>query len=479
MSVVLLLARLLLATVFAIAGVAKLLDRAGSRKSASDFGVPAFLAKPLAFVLPLIELACAVALLRGSWAWFGASAALAMLLVFMAVIVVSLARGRAPDCHCFGQLYASPVGWTTVVRNAVLAGLAALVVWQGPGNAGAAPGEWMQNSSRPEIAVQGLAISVAALTGFVLLMMFQLLRQNGRLLLRLEALEGRLGATAEPPPQGLPVRSAAPGFSLAGLDGETVTLDMLRERATSLLLFFIEPGCGACDAALPEVARWQREHAGRLSVVPISRGDAHVNRAKSRTHNLQNVLLQTDREVSKAYRAEATPSAVVIKEGLIHSPLAVGIDAIRALVVDATLPPPLKKGDLVPAIRVRDLNGGTMDLAALRGRRTLLLFWNPSCGFCQAMLEDMKEWERNRPKDAPELLVISAGSPAANRAQGFRSRVLLDPTFGAGRIFGAGGTPSALVVDEEGRVASDVGVGASAVRTLAGTLPTGNFVSVH
>jgi peroxiredoxin/uncharacterized membrane protein YphA (DoxX/SURF4 family) len=474
MSVILLLARLLLATVFAVAGIAKLLDRAGSRKSAGDFGVPAFLAKPLAFVLPLVELACAVALLRGGWAWFGASGALAMLSVFMAAIAVNLARGRAPDCHCFGQLHSSPVGWTTLGRNAVLAGLAALIVWQGAGHAGADLGEWLQNSSRPEIAVLGLAITVAALTAFVLLMLVQLLRQNGRLLLRLEAIEAKLGATAAPPPQGLPVGSVAPGFSLAGLDGETMTLDMLRERGTPLLLFFTEPGCGACDGALPEVARWQREHAGRLSVVPITRGDVHVNRAKRRAHNLQDVLLQTDREVSQAYRAEATPSAVVIKEGLIHNPVAVGIDAIRALVVGATLPPPLKKGDRVPSLKLRDLNGGAMDFAMLRGRRTLLLFWNPSCGFCHAMLGDVKEWERNRPNDAPELLVISTGSPAANRAQGFRSRVLLDPKSGANQIFGAWGTPSALIVDEDGRVASEVGAGASAVFALAGAVLAGS-----
>ena len=166
----------------------------------------------------------------------------------------------------------------------------------------------------------------------------------------------------------------------------------------------------------------------------------------------------------------------MIKEGLIDSPLAVGIDAIRALVVDATLPPPLKKGDRVPSLTLRDLNGGAMDLGTLRGRRTLLLFWNPSCGFCQAMLEDIKGWERNRPNDAPELVVISTGSPAANRAQEFRSRVLLDPKSGANQIFGAWGTPSALIVDEEGRVASEVGAGASAVFALAGAVPAGSAI---
>jgi peroxiredoxin len=202
-------------------------------------------------------------------------------------------------------------------------------------------------------------------------------------------------------------------------------------------------------------------------IVPIGRGKAEVNRAKSVTHKVANVLLQRDGEVAALYRAESTPSAVLVTDGRIASPLAVGTDAIRALVRGATMPPPLKKGDRVPSLELRDLSGGTADLAALGSRRTLLLFWNPSCGFCATMLNDVKAWEGSRSKNAPHLIVISAGSPKANREQGFRSRVLLDATFAAGARFGAGGTPSAVIVDADGRVASDVGVGADAVMALA------------
>ena len=89
------------------------------------------------------------------------------------------------------------------------------------------------------------------------------------------------------------------------------------------------------------------------------------------------------------------------------------------------------------------------------------------------MLGDVKAWERNRSKDAPELVVISGGSPKSNREQGFHSRVLLDAHFDAGGRFGAGGTPSAVIIDEEGRVASDVGVGAPDVLALAGLISAG------
>jgi hypothetical protein len=46
--------------------------------------------------------------------------------------------------------------------------------------------------------------------------------------------------------------------------------------------------------------------------------------------------------------------------------------------------------------------------------------------------------------------------------------VLLDQSFATGQAFGASGTPSAVLVDAEGKVASEVAVGAPAVLELAG-----------
>jgi protein-disulfide isomerase len=106
-------------------------------------------------------------------------------------------------------------------------------------------------------------------------------------------------------------------------------------------------------------------------------------------------------------------------------------------------------------------------LRGLRGRRHLLLFWNPDCGFCQQMLKDIQAWERDPPDGAPRLLVVSTGTPEANRAEGFRAPVVLDRNFQAGQVFGATGTPAAVLLDEECRVASRVGVGAQEVLALA------------
>jgi len=465
MQMALFAARLLLAFVFAVAGLAKLANRARTRKLTTDFGLPAFLVSPISLLLPLGELVCAIALLSTASAWWGAAGVFALLVLFMAVIGASLARGRRPDCQCFGQLRATPIGASTLVRNAVLAAVAATILWQGRHNAGPAVLDALAALSL-SASLLALLSALAVLTVVELVMIYQLLRQNGRLLLRVDGLEDRLGAAADPPVAGLPVNSAVPAFTLKDLDGRSVTLGTLPTHGRALLLVFTEPGCGACDALLPEVAAWQRDHEDRLLVVPIGRGDVRVNRTKSERHNLQHALLQGDREVSTLFHVDAMPCAVLVKDGRIGSPAAPGADAIRALVASATLPPSLERSDRVPSFLLEDLDGGTVDLAALRDRPTLLLFWSPSCGFCQQMLDDVKRWERSNGFDVPDLLVVSGGSADANRRQGFRSRVVLDPSFRVGNAFGAGGTPSAVLIDEDGTVASAVAVGVPDVLAL-------------
>lgn len=468
MSVILLLARLILAVVFGISGVAKLADPAGSRKSMTGFGLPESLATRLAWLLPLAEIICAVALLPLAFAWWGASGLLVLLLCFTVAIAVNLVRGRRPDCHCFGQLHSTPIGWKTLVRNTILAAIAALLVLQGPDNPGASVLSWSNGNSS---AVTILAVAVAALAAFELWALIHVLRQNGRLLLRIESVEEKLanvalGSPTQPAPLGLPVGTEAPAFTLPDVEEGSVSLETLLERNKPIILMFSEPGCGACEAAIPEVAQWQRDYRDKLLIVPISRGAVKENRIKGAKYDLRNVLLQTDREVAQAYLVDGTPSAVVVRDGRIDSAVSVGIDAIRGLVAHATLPPPVKPGDLVPSLRLPDLSGKLIDLAQFQTRRTLMLFWSPSCGFCQQMLEDLKKWEDSAKEDSPELVVIAAGALDENRKQGFRSRVLLDPYYAASQVFNSGGTPSAILVDQ-GRVASGVAVGADAVLELA------------
>jgi len=191
MNGALLAARLLLALVFATAGTAKLTDRDGSRQVVVDFGGPARLAAPLGLLLPLAELAVAAALLAASTAWWGALGALALLSLFIVGISINLARGRKPECHCFGQLHSAPAGWKTLARNGVLAAIAGFVLWAGyEGGAGPSALYWVGALSTAQVLGLLGGVLVLALLAGQWVFLVHLLRQNGRLLVRLEALDG-------------------------------------------------------------------------------------------------------------------------------------------------------------------------------------------------------------------------------------------------------------------------------------------------
>jgi peroxiredoxin len=502
MSLALLIARLLLAMVFLVAGLAKLADRAGSRQALIDFGVPARLSAPLGTLLPLVELFVAVALLPTASAWWGALWALVLLLLFVGGISYNLVRGRTPDCHCFGQLHSAPAGWSTLLRNLVLAAVASLVVGFQQQYAGENALGWFGTlpvEQYIELVAGLLLVILIALEGWVLL---QVLQQQGRLLLRLESMEAQLAASgAVPPPAsgsapvaGLPVDTPAPAFGLADLTGETRTLDALRARGKPVLLIFSDPDCGPCTALLPEIGRWQHDYAGKLTLAFISCGTPGANRAKTSEHGVTHVLLQRDREVAQVYQVHGTPSAVLVRpDGTIGSPLAQGADAIRAQVAGAVDLPALRSlpmadptngngaavgatpsqparaevGKHAPEFTLPDLTGKPTALADFRGTKLLLLFWNPGCGFCQHLLAELKAWEAKPPTGAPQLLVVSTGTVEANRAMGLRSLVVLDQDFTTGPKFGANGTPMAVLVDAKGNIASELAVGAPAFLTLA------------
>src|SRR4051812_23759024 len=110
MSTIVLAAQIVLAVVFATAAVGKLLDLKGSRKAMEDFGVPKPLAPFLGTLLPFAELAVAVALIPVPTARWGALVGLVLLTGFIAGIASALRRGKAPDCHCFGQIHSAPAG---------------------------------------------------------------------------------------------------------------------------------------------------------------------------------------------------------------------------------------------------------------------------------------------------------------------------------------------------------------------------------
>ncbi len=490
MSIVLLLARLVLAVVFLVAGVGKLLDLKGSQQAMRDFSLPDFLAAPLGIVLPLAELAVAVALIPTASAWWGAIGALVLLLLFIVGITYNLTLGRKPDCHCFGVFYSSAIGRSTLIRNLVLAVIAGLIVGFGPNTPELSMVAWIGDLNLAEgIGLIFGIIVVALLVGESWLLM-EMLRQIGKLTIRLEAVES--GSTATETSEdwiGLPEGEDAPDFALPDLNGDLVTLGSLLERGEPVMLVFSSPTCGPCQAMMPDLVEWMQEYGDRITFAVISQGSADLNRTKATEYGIAPVLLQRDREVAEAYQVRATPSAVIIRtDGSIHCEVAEGEDAIRDLIKDETTNIKLQKpknlpthnvlgqpnetifapiGGPAPNVTLPDLDGNMVQLSDFLGKPTLMIFWSPSCGYCQDMLPTLKAWEARPPKGAPQLFIVSNGTVTENRKQGIRSTVLIDEDFAIGDLFGARGTPMGLIIDENGIVTDKPVAGADAIFDLA------------
>lgn len=293
--------RLLLAGIFAVAGAAKLRDPQGSRRALEEFGVPAPLSRPGGLVLPLAELAVALALVVPGSARWGAIAAAALLGVFVAAIANALRQGRAPDCHCFGQVHSEPAGRGTLVRNAVLIGVAGTVAAAGPGPA---VHDWIAARSALELAAAAVALVAAALAARELGRWSAERRKKAAIL---RGFEIKYGSS------GLPIGSPAPEFALPAVGGQVSTLGELCGPGLPVVLVFVHPECGPCRQLLPRLAEWHDRLAQEVRIAVLSQGNVEENASLAQDYGFHDVLVEERGEVYQAYGLrQGTPSAVVV-----------------------------------------------------------------------------------------------------------------------------------------------------------------------
>ena len=369
MMVVTLIARLLLAAVFAVAAVTKLADREGTKKAVIAFGTPERLAAPLAILLPLAELAVAGLLLPATTAVYGAVGALVLLAVFSIAIAVSLARGRTPDCHCFGQLHSEPASWKTLVRNGALAVVAVVALAGSMAEPDASATAWIGDLSGAELLTLAVAVCAGALLvvgGFAFL---TLMRSYGNVLVRLDSIEAALADSGidlagDRGASRVRARARYAGARLQralarGRRGDARIADVSRPAGAPP---FTSPHCGPCQSLLPTAAPGNANTAtfSSSSSSPMGRDEV---RAEAEEFELEHVLLDEDHALYGAFEASGTPSAVLVApDGTIGSWVAAGSEWVERLVADATAGEPepegLPLGSEAPTVELPSLDGG-------------------------------------------------------------------------------------------------------------------------
>jgi peroxiredoxin len=488
MDAILLLIRLTLFAVFALAAVGKFLDLKGSEKAVRDFGVPEDFSKFFAIALPFAEAVFALCFLFVSTSWVGALGGLILLLSFVGGIVWQMAQGRAPDCHCFGQIYSEPVGGKTLVRNVVFALLALILVASGRNDQGLSVTDG--GSETMQLILIFIAVALASAAIFYLR---KVLDNQTLILRRLEMIEviSREGVPLERsdaghPHDGLPIGSPFPEFELLDTANRVVTLSNVLSDGRPSVFFFVSPTCEPCRAMLPEMETWLAELGDRVNFVFLSSGTAEANREKFAGAFVDEIVLQENREVAEAVRARWTPTAVFVRaDGTIGSHLAAGDAAMRELIqglrdenvsdrdlyfvsdsVNGDRQP--KIGEYLPEFSLKDIKGNEVTASDLRGKKTVAVFWSPSCPHCASMMKDLKAWDESRRVSDPHLIVFSDGSKEEHEPFDLNSPVVLDSGYKTAAQLGMFGTPSAVLLDETGRIITETGVGASNIWALLG-----------
>lgn len=91
-----------LGVIFVAAALPKIVDPPSFAHMIYNYKLmPWALIKPMALVMPWIELLCGLALILGIWRGTARTIIAALLLTFIVAISINLLRGNAIDCGCF------------------------------------------------------------------------------------------------------------------------------------------------------------------------------------------------------------------------------------------------------------------------------------------------------------------------------------------------------------------------------------------
>lgn len=353
MNVLFVICGIVVSLVLVVAGISKLRDRERTATMLIEFGFVRSMSRSAAIILPVVEIATGLALLWPPTAAVGAFLALMLLGGFTLAIIYSLLQGRHPQCSCFGQAQSLPISWVTAWRNSVLTMAAAVLV--------ASPGQ-MSNGLLGELAAllgRSGSTNVLLLTAASILVLIQawtnvnVIRQQGRLLLKIDNLEYRLEAAgialsdSSESVRGLPLGAPAPEFSATTLDGRATSLQgILHNRP--LALVFVNSDCKPCASLLPELERFAS--FGQVDIQLVTNAARQANLDKLGASSLlAKAAVQEGFELNDLFGVIATPSAVCIApDGTIASQVAVGQDAIMDILIRTA-------GESAPASGVREI----------------------------------------------------------------------------------------------------------------------------
>ncbi|MGB9780463.1 MAG: TlpA family protein disulfide reductase [Caldanaerobacter sp.] len=111
-------------------------------------------------------------------------------------------------------------------------------------------------------------------------------------------------------------------------------------------------------------------------------------------------------------------------------------------------------GDIAPDFTLKDLNGNTVTLSSLRGKKVILNFWATTCPYCKIEMPALDKFIRAH-KDDTVLLAIDLGESEVKVRQylegkGYQFTVLLDSDLGTAYDYKIQFIPVSYFIDKNG-----------------------------
>ena len=128
---------------------------------------------------------------------------------------------------------------------------------------------------------------------------------------------------------------------------------------------------------------------------------------------------------------------------------------------------------VAPNFELEAYSGGTQSLSELLefGKPLLLLFTNPKCSPCLVLFEEIKDWQDSH-QDQLTIALLTRGTIKenfVNIARNGLGHVLFQGEHQVAEKYQARSTPSAVMINTNGRIASPIAGGAEEIRKLLQT----------
>ncbi|KLU65915.1 sporulation thiol-disulfide oxidoreductase A precursor [Desulfosporosinus acididurans] len=118
----------------------------------------------------------------------------------------------------------------------------------------------------------------------------------------------------------------------------------------------------------------------------------------------------------------------------------------------------LENGNLAPDFELQSVNGETVKLSSLRGKKVIVNFWASWCPPCRLEMPEMENYYTKNRNTGVEILAVNLTTAEKSQAEvtsfmkadGITFPVLLDKNGDAARLYNISSIPASFILDSQG-----------------------------